>query len=92
MRRQGPEDTAWEPLAERIRPDSARFAAGWERRFVADARRAEEAMELYRQLGYEVCADPVTPDDLAPGCDACELATLLRFQTIYTRTPGGRPG
>jgi hypothetical protein len=76
---------------DRVRADPERLAAGWERRFVADARRAEEAMELYRQLGYEVCADPVTAGDLAPGCDACELATLLRFATIYTRAPRREP-
>ena len=32
---------------EQIRPDPELIADGWERRFVADAGRAEEAMELY---------------------------------------------
>ena len=71
----------------RVRADPARLAAGWERRFVADAARAEEAMAVYAALGYEVCADPVRPEDLEEGCDACPLATL--FKTVYTRRKGG---
>ncbi len=69
-------------------PDPARTAAGWERRFIADARRAEEAMALYRELGYEVCADPVRVELLEDGCEDCWLMSTLRFVTIYTRKAG----
>lgn len=69
----------------RIRPDPARLAQGWERRFITDGHRAEELMELYRKLGYEVCADPVRREDLNGECEDCELAMLLHFKTIYTR-------
>ncbi|HKJ92220.1 MAG TPA: hypothetical protein VJ957_03580 [Longimicrobiales bacterium] len=84
-----------------LEPDPARVAEGWERRFVADGQRAEEAMALYRELGYEVCADPVRAEELGNECDACRLVALLRFQTIYTRRheehrltprPTGPPG
>lgn len=79
-------------LAEaRIAPDPARVAAGWERRFVADGGRVDEALRLYRELGFEVCADPLRPEDLAGECEDCQLLMLLRFQTIYTRVPRGRP-
>jgi hypothetical protein len=61
----------------------ARLAAGWERRFVTDVARAEEAVSLYQGMGYEVVADPVVPEDLDEGCDSCALATL--FRTVYTR-------
>ena len=71
-----------------IEPDPERLAAGWERRFIADGRRAEEAMELYRELGFEVCADPVRPEDLGGECEACRLVAALRFRSIYTRRPG----
>ncbi|UCC73639.1 MAG: hypothetical protein JSV86_03485 [Gemmatimonadota bacterium] len=65
--------------------DPARLADGWERRFIADARRAEEAIELYSRLGYEVCADPVRPDELGEECDDCQLLAALQFKMIYTR-------
>jgi len=70
-----------------LTPDPARVAAGWERRFIADARRAEEAMALYQSLGFEVVADPVRLDGLDTDCQDCRLAMLLQFKTIYTRRP-----
>ena len=69
-----------------IAPDPARAAGGWERRFVADAERAAEAVRLYEELGYEVCADPLRPDDLTGECEDCRLLMLLQFKTIYTRS------
>ncbi|MEJ2216230.1 MAG: hypothetical protein P8099_06405 [Gemmatimonadota bacterium] len=68
-----------------LQPDPARVADGWERRFITDGTRAEEVIALYEELGYEVCADPVRPEELRNECDACRLVALLRFQTIYTR-------
>lgn len=73
-----------------LAPDPERVAAGWERRFVADAARADEAMRLYAQLGFEVCADPLEPEELAGECEDCRLLMLLQFRTIYTRRPPGR--
>jgi hypothetical protein len=68
-----------------LQPDPTRLAAGWERRFIADAARADEAMELYRDLGYEVCADPVRAEELDEECTDCRLLATLKFVTIYTR-------
>ncbi len=68
-----------------LAPDPARAAEGWERRFIADAERAAEAVRLYEELGYEACADPLRPDDLAGECEDCRLLMLLQFKTIYTR-------
>ncbi len=68
-----------------LRPDPALLSEGWERRFVADAQRAKEAMALYAQLGFEVRAEPVTLDQLEEGCEGCHLVALLQFKTIYTR-------
>jgi hypothetical protein len=67
----------------RVRASPARLAAGWERRFLADATRAEEAVALYTAMGYDAVANPVVPEDLDEGCDTCALATL--FRTVYTR-------
>jgi hypothetical protein len=68
-----------------VTADPERLRDGWERRFVADLRRAEEALALYRELGYEVCADPIRAGDLADECDECQLVAMLKFRMIYTR-------
>jgi len=68
-----------------LAPDPRRLADGWERRFIADGRRAEEMMALYGELGFEVCADPVTPEQVGDDCADCRLLMLLEFKTIYTR-------
>jgi len=74
-----------------LRPDPARLAAGWERRFITDAGRAEELTALYQELGFEVAADPVRAEDLGDDCEDCRLITLLQFRTIYTRRPRSEP-
>lgn len=66
-----------------------RAAAGWERRFVAEGRRVEEAVSLYESLGLEVVADPAQAEDLPPGCGGCQLVVALQFKTIYTRKRKG---
>jgi hypothetical protein len=73
-----------------LAPDPARVAQGWERRFIADGARCDEAMRLYAELGFEVCADPLTPEQLAGECEECRLLMELQFRTIYTRRPPGR--
>ncbi|HET9251993.1 MAG TPA: hypothetical protein VFP58_07755 [Candidatus Eisenbacteria bacterium] len=67
------------------RPDPSRLAEGWEPRFVVEARRVPEYVDLYASLGFEVVADPVRPDPLAAGCGDCRIAILLDFRVIYTR-------
>ncbi len=68
-----------------LQPDPALVAEGWERRFTADEQRAKEAMELYSQLGYEVRAEPVRPEELHDNCLDCRTVVSFHFQTIYTR-------
>jgi hypothetical protein len=68
-----------------LRADPALSAQGWERRFTADEQRAKEAMELYTQLGYEVRAEPVLPEELQDDCQDCKTVVSFYFQTIYTR-------
>ena len=72
---------------DQVRADSARLAEGWERRFLADAARAAEAITLYEALGYETCADPLRREDLTGDCDDCQLVMLLHYRMIYTRRP-----
>lgn len=68
-----------------LAPDPTRIAAGWQHRFVTDSSRAREAMDLYEELGYDVCADPIPPESLDEACRDCWLLTQLRFVMIYTR-------
>jgi hypothetical protein len=77
------------PAESRLAPDPARLAEGWERRFVADGPRADEAIRLYEELGFEVVADPLVPADLSGECEDCRLLMLARFRTIYTRRKRG---
>lgn len=74
-----------------LQPDPELVAAGWERRFTADGRRAQEMVELYTQLGYEVHLEPVRADDFEDECEQCTLLALLAFVTIYTRSPAHNP-
>lgn len=80
------EQEARRALAEaQLRPNLALIAAGWERRFIADARQAKEAIELYTQLGFEVLAEPVETSEMGEDCEDCRVLVLLQFKTIYTR-------
>jgi hypothetical protein len=84
-----------EPLPDRLadrllsdaqlQPDPRLVADGWERRFTADEQRAKEAMELYTQLGYEVRAEPVRPEELPDDCQDCRTVVSFYFLAIYTR-------
>lgn len=70
-----------------LAPDPELLAQGWERRFIADTNRTPEVVQLYRQLGFEVRLEQVPPARFAEECEACQLATLLQFRTVYTRRP-----
>jgi hypothetical protein len=68
-----------------LEADPALIAAGWERRFIGDARQVKEAVELYSQLGFEVHTEPVKVEEMDDDCEGCQVVVLLQFQTIYTR-------
>jgi len=71
------------------RPEGELPGSDWERRFVTDGSRVAEVIQLYTELGYQVRVEPMGRADLPQACEECQLAALLRFQTIYTRKPGG---
>jgi len=55
------------------------------RRFIVEAERAGEYVELYESLGEEVRVELVTHDLLTPeGCATCLLATCDKYVVIYT--------
>ena len=58
---------------------------GWQRRFMADAERLAEYVELYTALGLEVKTEKVLPDEVSSECADCRLVICRQFVTIYTR-------
>jgi hypothetical protein len=68
-----------------FRPDPVRLADGWAFRFVTDGARARESAALYREIGFEVCTDPVGDRFGPPDCRDCRLVAALDFRAIYTR-------
>ena len=67
------------------RADPELTTQGWQRRFTADAVRAEEATRLYIELGFEVRSQSVKPSEFSLACAECGLAACHTFVTIYTR-------
>jgi hypothetical protein len=72
-------------ILERL-PVTALEGDGWERRFITDVDRADEAVQVYSQLGFEVHVEPVLASELGGDCNQCALVAGCQFQTIYTRT------
>jgi hypothetical protein len=63
-------------------------AAGWERRFEADATRARELVDLYSELCYEVTTCSIEPEEFGPECAGCAIvASCQRYVAVYTRRP-----
>jgi hypothetical protein len=56
---------------------------GWERRFTADEPRLSEAVEQYKEIGFEVLLEPV--DTSSEDCTSCLNMFSDRYKTIYTR-------
>ncbi|RLC28772.1 MAG: hypothetical protein DRH37_08910 [Deltaproteobacteria bacterium] len=73
---------------------------GWTRQFVAGEPRLSEAVELYKETGYDVHLEPipsgVNPSDLpmmGTECTACFEGTEDQYRIIFTRPKknGGIP-
>ncbi len=63
--------------------DAELRAAGWQRCFVADEPRLSEALETYREIGFEVMVVPIRADD--GECNECTRACPEAFRVIYVR-------
>lgn len=68
-----------------IPADPTLVAEGWVRRFLADPLRAQEAIEVYTSLGYEVKAQALTPADFGSQCGGCAEVACRSHVLIYTR-------
>ena len=60
---------------------------GWEKRFTADDPRLTEAVETYKELGFEVHLELV--DTSSEECTSCLTVSIDRYKTIYTRPVKG---
>ena len=58
--------------------------AGWERRSIMDGPLLEEAVRMYRELGFEVMVREVDPEDLK-GTGSCVDCFGCTLKVIYTR-------
>lgn len=67
-----------------VPPDPALIVDGWELRFIADARMAQEAVRNYGELGFEVKLEPIEVNTLRDECSACK-SMLEQFRAVYTR-------
>lgn len=75
----------------RIKPDPARVADGWERRFVIERARAADLVALYEEGGFEVAVDAVAPELLEDECSDCRLVSALDYVQVYTRRRAAGP-
>jgi len=60
---------------------------GWEKRFTTDDPRLTEAVETYKELGFEVHLESV--DTSSEECTSCLTLLSDRYKTIYTRPAKG---
>ncbi len=68
-----------------IPADPLLTAQGWVRRHLADRARAEESVQLYEEMGFEVLAEQLTPGKLGTGCGDCTSMLCDNYIMIYTR-------
>lgn len=68
-----------------VKADAALIAQGWVRRHLVGPDRVDESIENYRSMGYEVKAQPVTPEDFADQCKECASIICQSYILIYTR-------
>lgn len=64
--------------------DAQLAAEGWEWRFVADAKRAQEAIAMYEELEQEVRVEAIALAEIKEECQGCWLV-LSHLKAIYTR-------
>ncbi len=68
-----------------VQSNPALAAEGWERRHLVDPERAEESIELYESLGFEVLAQQLTEEDFSETCRECASAICRTYVLLHTR-------
>lgn len=57
---------------------------GWEKKLTIDEPRLSEAVEAYKEIGFEVHLEPFHPEEES-SCTVCMQGSPEKFKTIYTR-------
>jgi len=70
-----------------IPADPELTAEGWVRRHLVDHSRAQQSVDLYASMGFEVIARKLEPSDLGSACGSCGEAVCGSYVLIYTRKP-----
>ncbi len=73
------------PVGQGPAGDAKLLAEGWECRFMTDATRAQETIELYDSMGFEVKTQKPSPKDFGPDCGDCGKTACRDYLMIYTR-------
>ena len=58
---------------------------GWTRQFTTDEPRLSEAVEEYKELGFEVLMEPIDSSETGGECTSCLMADCDHYKVIYTR-------
>jgi hypothetical protein len=58
---------------------------GWVRQFVTDEPRLSEAVDLYKEIGYEVLLEEATFEEVNQLCKNCLQSECAKYKTIYIR-------
>jgi hypothetical protein len=76
-------------------------AEGWSKQFVANEPRLSEAIEMYKEAGFEVHLEPLpkgsecescTGDEEGRGCRVCFEGFEDQYRIIFTRPIKGKTG
>lgn len=59
-------------------------AEGWEKMSTLDEPRLSEAVEIYKEIGFEVHLEPFHPEE-EKTCIECFKISPEKYKTIYTR-------
>ncbi len=57
---------------------------GWQRQSTLDEPRLSEAIDIYKEIGYEVHLEPFHAED-EKECTECMLSTPGKYFSIYTK-------
>lgn len=60
-------------------------SSGWKRMFTVDISRVHEYVQLYRETGHEVLAEPPVASEIDANCAACASCVESACRTIYVR-------
>ena len=73
------------PMEQKSPRDAELTAQGWTRQFSAGSPRLEEAVENYRELGFEIILEPVDLNPSDGTCTSCMSENPDLVRVIYTR-------